>query len=275
MTRFCSASTLVDRKKTFIARFDLSTNPTGRFSNRAEAYALSRPDYPVSVLGLLQERAGMKPGSTIADLGSGTGILTELLLKAGNRVYGVEPNAAMRKIAEEKLVGHQGFISVEGRGEASGLEDNSVDLITVAQAFHWFDLAECRREFKRILKQNGSVVLLWNFRKEDEPFVRDYEGMLFEFSLDYSAVRESYPTREKLRPFYGSDDFYFTKIPNPQVCDLERLRQLLISSSYLPAPGHPRHEPMMGRLEEVFERHAQNGAVTLMYETCVYMGVIR
>src|SRR5918993_4084691 len=135
------------------------TNATTRFSSRADAYAKYRPGYPAGVVEILKSECGLTADSVVADVGSGTGILTELLLKNGNRVFGIEPNEAMRLFSEEALKDYQQFESVNGSAEATALPDDSVDIVVAAQAFHWFDRQKTKREFRRILKQNGWVVL--------------------------------------------------------------------------------------------------------------------
>ncbi len=139
--------------------------PTHRFSSRVDNYVLHRPGYPADVLGLLRTECGLTPNSVIADIASGTGIFTRLLLENGNRVYGVEPNPEMRSAGETFLAAFPRFTSITGTAEATILAAQSVDLITAAQAAHWFDRGKSRREFVRILKPGGWLVLLWNERQ--------------------------------------------------------------------------------------------------------------
>ncbi len=130
-------------------------DPTRRFRGRAELYARHRPGYPGEVVTLLEDECGLRAGSVVADLGSGTGILAAMLLARGCRVFGVEPNADMRAEGARALAAQEGFVSVDGRAEATTLPDASVDLVTAAQAFHWFDRPRARAEFARILKPGG------------------------------------------------------------------------------------------------------------------------
>src|SRR5579884_1615786 len=146
-------------------------DPTGRFSGRAEDYARSRPRYPDAVLDALRRDIGLSPQTIVADIGSGTGILTEMFLRNGNVVYGVEPNPDMRRAAEQLLAGYHRFHSINGTAEQTTLPAGSIDLVTAAQAFHWFDAAAARREFRRILRPPYIVALLWNDRRKDgSPF---------------------------------------------------------------------------------------------------------
>ncbi len=139
-------------------------DPTKRFSTRVDNYVRYRPTYPREIIELLQKECNVTPDSIIADVASGTGIFTRLLLENGNRVYGVEPNPDMRRAGEQFLAQYPHFTSVAGMAEATTLPDQSVDLVTAAQAAHWFDRGKARREFLRILKPQGWTVLLWNER---------------------------------------------------------------------------------------------------------------
>ena len=148
------------------------TDPTQRFTSRVEHYVRYRPSYPRDLLDLLETRCGLSSASVVADVGSGTGILSELFLENGNRVIGIEPNKEMREAAERRLRRHPRFTSVAGTAEATTLDDASADFVAAGQAFHWFDPERARTEFSRILKPGGWVVLAWNLRrKEATPFL--------------------------------------------------------------------------------------------------------
>ncbi len=154
----------------------LATDSKERFSNRVEDYVRYRPGYPRAVLDLLREECGFAPESVVADIGSGTGILTQMLLENGNVVYGVEPNAEMRAAGESLLQRYARFRSVAGSAEATTLPDASVDFVFVGQAFHWFEPKAARAEFERVLKPRGWVAVIWNERKKDATaFLREYE----------------------------------------------------------------------------------------------------
>ena len=131
-------------------------------------YVKYRPGYPKAFIDYLYSDVNFSRDSIIADIGSGTGILTTFLLDRGSRVVGVEPNKEMRRTAEILLEEYQKFVSICGTAENTSLTKNSVDFVICAQAFHWFDKSACKKEFQRILKPNGKAVLLWNKRKVGE-----------------------------------------------------------------------------------------------------------
>lgn len=249
-----------------------NADSTRRFSDRVENYVKYRPGYPDGVLPILRDETGLTPASVVADVGSGTGISAELFLRAGHTVFGVEPNAAMRAAAEELLRGYPAFHSVDGAAEATTLADASVDHVVAGQAFHWFDVDGARREFARILRPGGWVVLLWNSRRMDTtPFLRAYEALLQEFGTDYREVRHDNITHESLASFFFGV-FRKRTLPNEQRLDFDGIRGRLLSSSYAPGEGHPRHAPMLAELERIFAAHQEDGRVSLEYETEIYFG---
>ncbi|HVJ45763.1 MAG TPA: class I SAM-dependent methyltransferase [Luteolibacter sp.] len=247
-------------------------SPQERFSDRVENYIRHRPGYPPEIVDTLVGKAGLTPAASVADIGSGTGISAEMLLKAGYPVTGVEPNAGMRAAAERLLAGYAGFRSVDGSAQATTLPDHSVDLILAAQAFHWFDTPETRAEFDRILKPGGHVALLWNVRLLDStPFLRDYEALLLEFGTDYSETRHENIGSESLHRFFRGP-YSIDRFRNSQTFDYPALEGRLLSSSYAPGPDHPRHQEMLGELRRIFGLHASGGFVDFEYTTELYIG---
>lgn len=243
-----------------------------RFSDRVDNYIKFRPDYPAEVLDLLRHDCGLHPDSIIADIGSGTGKLSELFLKNGNRVIGIEPNAAMRAAAEKLLSHYSNFESRDGAAEQTGIDEESVDFVLAGQAFHWFDQAQTRVEFSRILKPNGWVVLVWNERRLDStPFLRGYEEILLRYGTDYEQVRHENITGG-LMQFFSPGELRTAKFDNVQVFNLEGLRGRVLSSSYAPGPEHPRFELMMNELARLFAEHSANGKVAFEYDTSIYYG---
>jgi SAM-dependent methyltransferase len=245
-----------------------------RFSGRVADYVRYRPSYPSAVLEVLRAECSLRPGHVIADIGSGTGFLSELFLKNGNRVYGIEPNEAMRRAGEEYLASYDGFSSIDGSAEATSLDDAGVDFVTAGQAFHWFEPDAARREFSRILKPGGWVVIVWNDRRTDEaPFTRAYENILERFGVDYKQVKESYPEADRIRSFLSP--FSQRDLPNFQMLDWDSLQGRLRSSSFTPTEGHPNFAPMVEELRKLFDAYQQDGQVRMDYFTRVYYGQLK
>lgn len=248
-------------------------NATTRFSSRVDDYLKYRPHYPIGIVDLLADKCGLTPESVIADVGSGTGILTKLFLDNGNPVAGVEPNREMREAGERYLAEFARFTSVEGTSEATRLPADSMDFILAGQAFHWFDQSKTRAEFRRILKRDGWVALVWNDRRIDStPFLRDYETLLQEFGTDYNEINhKNVQDKAVFATFYGAAPLEAT-FDSVQQFDFDGLMGRLNSSSYVPGRDDPRHAGMARRAQEIFTAHQQNGAVAFEYDTRVYYG---
>ena len=251
-------------------------DPRARFSGRVDAYVRSRPDYPAGLIPLLEREAGLAPTHAVADVGSGTGILTRLFLDHGNTVYAVEPNAKMRSAAEAALAPVPLFRSVAGSAEATTLPSASVDLVAAGQAFHWFDREGARAEFARILRPPRMAVLVWNDRRtEGSAFSRGYEALLRRHGTDYGAVDHKNLGPDVFEAFFRPGPWKRFALPNRQTFDAEGLRARVLSSSYTPPPGDPRHGPMLEALARLFTETADDGAVTMEYDTTVYVGAVR
>lgn len=247
-------------------------SPTQRFSNRVDNYVRYRPSYPHEVIELLCAECGLTSNSIVADIGSGTGKLTELLLPCAERVFGVEPNLEMREAGERLLKPYANFSSVAGTAEATALPDHSVDLIVAGQAFHWFDRLRCRTEFLRILKSGGFVALIWNDRQVDSsPFLVAYEALLRELGTDYEQVNHRNIDAAKLAEFFQSEP-RLKSFPYAQLFTFEGLKGRLLSSSYAPAEGDPECVGMLAKLRQIFDAHQQGNQVTFAYDTLVYFG---
>jgi ubiquinone/menaquinone biosynthesis C-methylase UbiE len=246
------------------------TGPTQRFTERVANYVAYRPKYPAAVLEFMRAELNLSSSSLIADVGAGTGILTEMFVRNGNTVFAVEPNEAMRAAAENSLGAFPNFKSVNGTAEATTLKERSVDFITAAQAFHWFDASGARREFARILKPGGWVALIWNMRRVDTTaFLRELERILRAYGTDYADGVAEFPRPEAVEKIFARG--FGTKVfKNEQVFDYEGLRGRMLSSSYVPLAGHPNHVPMFDALRRAFDEYNTNGTVNIEYDTVIY-----
>jgi SAM-dependent methyltransferase len=244
-----------------------------RFSSRVADYVRYRPGYPPALIDVLRKDCGLAREHVIADVGSGTGLLSKVFLENGNRVIGLEPNAEMRAAGDEFLAEYKNFSSANGSSEATTLADASVDFIAAAQAFHWFEPNVTRREFSRILKPGGWVVVMWNDRRINETaFGRAYEDLLVRYGTDYTKVKDAYPETHDMEKFFGKGNFKRRELPNFQEFDCEGLAGRVRSSSYAPKEGHPNYEPMMAALRRLFDANQKFGRVRMEYTTQIYFG---
>ena len=248
-------------------------DPKEQFSGRAGYYSKYRPNYPASILQYLERELGLLRNAVVADIGSGTGIFAELLLRNGNRVFGVEPNDDMRTIAESTLSSYENFTSIKGSAEHTTLPAASVDYVTAAQSFHWFDHTLAREELKRILREAGWVVLVWNTRRTSTPFLSAYDEMIKGTSFETRGIRHEDLTEEMLSRFLGK--YRTVKLFNFQDCDEASLKGRVLSASYAPLPSDATYGKMVETLSELFKRYQVDGRVRFEYDTELYAGQLR
>ena len=261
----------------------MSDNTT-RFSDRVEDYVKYRPHYPEAIIAYLQEVYSFLPSWDVADIGSGTGISTELFLGNGNRVFAVEPNGEMRGKAQELLGGDRSdgegrggprgvFVSIDGTAEATGLAAGSVRLVVAGQAFHWFDAVKSRAEFVRILRPGGVVALVWNERLADTAFEKEYDALIERHGKDYKTINHRNIADGQIGSVYQPASYVRKEFPNEQWFDFEGLKGRLLSSSYMPKTG-AAYAPMIGDLQRLFDKHQHGGRVRVGYATRLYSGVV-
>jgi SAM-dependent methyltransferase len=243
---------------------------TERFSDRVESYARYRPRYPNALLDFLTSK--IPAPATIADIGSGTGILCDQLLQVGFQVMAVEPNKPMRQAAERGLSGHHGFRSIDGTAESTNLPSFSVDALTCAQSFHWFDREKCRIEFERILRPQGLIALIWNDRVRQDPLMEQYDELLTRFVPEYPNCSHRRVSAEDIRAFFADGWFELLTFSNDQLLTREQFLGRLISSSYVPLAGAPGHAALIEGCNALFDRFAVDGSIHFRYETQLYIG---
>jgi ubiquinone/menaquinone biosynthesis C-methylase UbiE len=241
---------------------------TKRFSDRIEDYVKYRPVYPIHVVSILKNKFVLDELSIIADIGSGTGISSKLFIDNGNKVYGVEPNKQMREAAELFFLENKNFVSISGTAEETNLPNKSIDLIFSGQAFHWFDKNSAKKEFNRILKKEGHIVLAWNERDEKDDFQKEYEKILQQIP-EYAEVNHKNISGEEISTFFSPAKMHKESIENLQIFNLESLKGRLRSSSYFPKQGK-LHENIMRQIEGLFYKFEKNRVINFLYETNIY-----
>ena len=243
-------------------RSERASDPRRRFSGAAAGYARFRPGYPDALVDRVVTEAGVKSGDPVADVGCGTGILTRMLAARGLEVVGIDPNPDM---LEEARAAGGGAEYREGDAESTGLADRSVALVTVAQAFHWFDLDPTLAELQRVLKPQGHVAAIWNIRGESG-FMAEYDALLRRFSSEYEVLESWETTLEELKRHPRVVGAREHRAEHAQHFDLDDLRGRAWSSSYV-FRGVKNREGFDAALEALFGTRARNGVIAFPYRT--------
>lgn len=250
-----------------------------RFSDRADAYVRGRPSYPHAIVEQLESvgalKGAMRAGSTIVDIGVGTGLSAEPFLRSGYTVIGIEPNAQMRAAGDQQLREYSNYRSVAGAAEETSLPGGAADLVIVGQAFHWFDVPRVADEARRILRPDGWAALIWNDRQSTgSAFLAGYEALLRTHGIDYSKLIHRHVDEKAIARFFAPAQAAVAIFDNPRKLGREDLLALAASASYLPAPGDSRHAAMVLALNTLFESQAQNSTVQMMYRTRMHYACI-
>ena len=241
------------------------------FSPKVADYAASRPDYPAALFELLARR-GRPATDLVADVGAGTGLFTDGLLRHGFRVVAVEPNAEMRREADRRLGGAAGFRSVDGSAEALPFAASSIDLITAAQAFHWFEVERARAEFLRVLRPSGQAALVWNDRVLDDPLHAALDEVFAHFGGAKRGALVAHEDRSKVPRFFGAVRAEEFTWPHAHRLDEPGLLALVFSRSYMPGRATPAGGEAAEGTRAIFRRFAAGGLVEVRYRTVLFVG---
>ncbi|MCH8906980.1 MAG: class I SAM-dependent methyltransferase [Candidatus Heimdallarchaeota archaeon] len=247
---------------------------TKRFSTRVENYINFRPHYPELEVEFFKRRLSLELNHSIAEIGSDTGIISQLFLEKGYQVFGVEPNDDMRKAAEELLTNYiskKNFISINATAEKTSLDSQSIDFIIAGQAFHWFAPILFQRESKRILRKNGWSVLIWNSRIiEGDSFHEAYEDFIQKHSTGYKEIHQQWREESDMNIYF--DQYEEQTFENFQEVNFTGLLGRYLSSSYAPSSGTKEAKIAEQELQKLFNKHQQNNQVKIIYKTHVYYG---
>ena len=247
-------------------------NHMNRFDGKGEIYAKARPKYALGLFDYLKNALHIPAGSVFADVGSGTGIFTEQLLNCGYRVFAVEPNADMRKKAEEKLTCHANFASVPGNDADMKLPDHSVDYVTAAQAFHWFDAEAFQKECRRVLKPGGKVILVYNSRDEQAACTKAFAALRRKYNPEFHGFSNGI-SHEKCIAFFAGKCGVF-RAENTQTYDRQGYIDRVRSSSYSLKESDDRYAEYLNEINEIFDGYSENGRISVPVETVAYIGTV-
>lgn len=247
---------------------------TDKFNQKANAYSFGRPAYANTFIDMLYSKQCFNSQSIIADIGSGTGILSKQLLDKGSIIYAVEPNIEMRIKAENKLKSFKNFYSVNGTAEHTTLENNYFDFITVAQAFHWFNGNLFKKECNRILKSNGKVFLIWNTRNTAAD-VNIQQSMIFKkYCPNFVGFSGGIKENDDKICIFFDNEFEYAEFDNPLLYDREKFIQRSLSSSYSLNEKDKKYNEYLLALNDLFDIYSINGVLTIPNKTVAYFGTV-
>ncbi len=237
---------------------------TERFTGRVEEYAKYRLPYPAEVIGILTSRCGLGREHLVADIGAGTGMLSQVFLEHGNAVLAIEPNDEMRAACERLGSAWPGLTVQDATAEETGLGDASVDFVSAGRAFHWFDQEKAAMEFRRILRPGGWVVLASNGRlRDDSPQSKDYEALLCQHGTEYEANRWRHITDPRVDDFFAGGELFRDEIRGEQRLTREELIGQTQSLAVAPQQSDAKYEGMQQALREFFAKWQVDGVVTM------------
>ncbi|MDP6667449.1 MAG: class I SAM-dependent methyltransferase [Dehalococcoidia bacterium] len=247
---------------------------TDRFDGRVQNYVGYRPSYPEEAVDTILSVCSLDIGASVADVGSGTGIFTRQLLDRKLEVFAVEPNTGMRESAIGASGGSALFHPVDGTAEKTTLDSGSVDLVTAAQSFHWFQLGPAKLEWQRILKPRGQVALVWNRRDTRTEFQQQYESLLRKHVPNYDNLVQTRITDGTVNEFLDASAPKTFSFANRQFLDFEGLLGRMKSSSYTPQPDQPGYPELADELRALFDSGQSDEIIAFDYECMLIIGAI-
>lgn len=248
---------------------------TKKFDGRASDYTASRPSYAPELMDYLYGNFEITNASIIADIGSGTGKFSKHLLDRGGEIYCVEPNTDMRCVAEKELCGYQNFHSVNGDAANTTLADNSVDYITTAQAFHWFDGSKFKQECVRIIKSDGAVFLIWNVRDASDLLNQELFQIYSAYCPNFRGFSGGIEKDDqRIKNFFGGK-YNYVSFDNPLLFARETFIARSLSSSYSLKEGDSEYPKYISALNALFDKHENNGIVSVANQSVAYIGTIK
>ena len=242
------------------------------FSPKVADYLASRPGYPAKLFESLTSTCNLRNGAVVADIGAGTGLFTHGLLQHGYQVIAVEPNAAMRAAADQLLTGYPGYRSEHGSAESLPIQPSSVDLITAAQAFHWFEIDRSRAEFLRVLRPKGKVALIWNDRVLTDPLHIALDEIFTRYGGAKRDALVAHESRSDLPKFFGSTVPAELTWNHEHCLDQSGLLSLVFSRSYMPDRSSLPGREVSHHVCEAFQRFATEAGVIVRYTTVAIVG---
>jgi SAM-dependent methyltransferase len=248
------------------------SDPISRFSGKAHAYASGRPIYPTETLNQIVETTNLPQSAAVFDLGAGTGLFTQLLLNHFNQVTLIEPNNDMATTAKDRLPLDRITIQNEP-AESFNADPHSIDLITAAQAFHWFNQTTAKAHWKKCLKPEGYAALIWNERTTETAFAQEVTDLLSHMAKrDPQNPPPQEGSDEEILGFFEHAEIKTTTHSTPLT--EQELINLVLSRSYAPNSNDTDYKSVINQVKNIYTTYKVNNSVELPYQTKVFIGQI-
>ncbi|KNY25844.1 class I SAM-dependent methyltransferase [Pseudobacteroides cellulosolvens] len=250
-------------------------NSKDKFTNKVTDYIKYRPSYPKELIDYIEIEAGLADDSIVADVGAGTGIFTMLLANKVGKVYAVEPNFNMRTACIQYCSDLNNFAAVDGSAEDTNLSDKSVDYVTVAQAFHWFDRQKTKVEFQRILKPHGKAILIWNSRVPESELIKENDELCRSLCPEFSGFSGGSGFSPLLYSDFFKDGYCeYREFDNNRLLTLESYIGSSLSASYAPSERDENYKSFIDGLTSLFHKYSNNSVLILPNRTRCYVGKV-
>ncbi|MGJ8744406.1 class I SAM-dependent methyltransferase [Polaribacter sp.] len=235
---------------------------TKLYDKKEILYDKFRPEYPTGIVSLINNERDSTV-KKIADIGAGTGRLSERFLDQGFIVFAIEPNEKMVKLMIHKYEKFNTFHAINSNSESTGLPNDSMDMVSFGQSFHWCDNPKSIIEAKRILKPSGKILICWNDReKTEDAFNQEFEEILLRLFPLYSINKEVLYDADILKRKFMSKSVEYKEIANSQILDIDGFVGRLESNSYF-IQVHKKE--FRDSIEQLFIKFKKNRLIKINY----------
>lgn len=249
-----------------------------KFDKVADVYEKYRQEYPKCYIDEILKKSKVNEKSIIADIGAGTGILTKQLLDENKNVIAVEPNDDMREQLILKLKEYSNCEIINATAEDTKIEDNSIELITVGQAFQWFDVEKFKKECTRILKKEGKIALVWNTPNIENEIVRKMKNIDKKYCSDYDEQKEITKKAKReisINKFFEDGEYESKVIKNDYKFNLEEFIGYNLTKSCSLRKDDEKFEEYKRCFEKLFNEYNKDGIITVANDMYGYLGKIK
>lgn len=241
------------------------------FSDKAANYKAGRAGYAPAAIAWILENC-LKEGGNVADVGSGTGLLSAEFILRGYETYCVEPNDAMRAIADTEFAGRANYHSVPAEAEDTTLPEKSIRLITAGSSFHWFDTAGFLAECRRILTPGGTVCLLFNARDYSDPLTLAQHEIFVRYGVNFTSLARGVEMIDEAAPDFFAPGYTKLEFDHPLTYTEQTFVSRNLSASYAPPQGTPAYEACSEELWALARRASRDGRIRTGNKTVLVAG---